>query len=550
MNTSVTAHRAAVLHGGPPPPLPVAHLGQALLRAARRTAAGEIVHLDGTGPGRRVGYPRLLHDAARILGAARERGARPGDRVVLQLPDEADLLAVFWACQLGGLVPVPVAATPPPGSQLSAADLLAAACRVADRPWVVTSAAAGTLSGPAAGAAPDRAGPAVGKRLGTVEELRTGAATDDFHAAAPDDLAALLLTSGSTGVPKAVMLTHRNILSRAHASALVRGLSHRSRTFNWMPLDHVGGLIMFHARDVLLGCHQVHARTRWVLDDPLRWLDVLSGHRCDTTWAPDFAFGLVIDEAARVPGRDWDLSRLRYVMNGGEPVRPKVARKFLALLAPFGLPATAVHPGWGMSETASGVVDWIYTPSGSGAEERYVPVGRPHPGVSVRIVDDEGEPLREGETGRLQVTGAPVTAGYFGNPRHNRLSFTADGWFRTGDLGYVSDGLLTVTGRADDVLALDGVRCHAHEIAAAVEELPFVEPSFTVARVSTTADGNADALEVLFHHRDGTSNDRDNWRIVAHVAETFGLTVARVTPVAKEVVAKTGIGKIKRTQQP
>ncbi|WP_369201064.1 AMP-binding protein [Streptomyces sp. PU-14G] len=534
MNHSAATRGPAVLHGGPLPALPVRHLGEALLRAAKSRTAGEIVCLGSAAGTRTLSYPRLLHDAARLLGAARARGARPGDRVVLQLVDERDLLTAFWACQLGALVPVPVTATPPPGSPLSAAGLLAGACEVADRPWTLTSTAP---------TGPDRS-----RWLGGVAALRAGDPAVDFAAPAPHDVAALLLTSGSTGVPKAVMLTHHNILSRAHASAGVRGLTRRSRTFNWMPLDHVGGLIMFHVRDVLLGCHQVHARTRWVLEDPLRWLDVLSDHRCDTTWAPNFAYGLVTDEAARVAARDWDLSGLRYLMNGGEPVRPAVARRFLALLAPFGLPATAMHPGWGMSETSSGVVDCVFTPHDHDEGERFVPVGRPHPGVSVRIVAEDGKPLMAGETGRLQVSGAPVTPGYYRAPQQNQRSFTDGGWFTTGDLGYVQDGLLTVTGRADDLLEMGDEVRHGHEVEAAVEELPFVEPSFTVAYSDPAQDRRPGSLVIAFHHRAGVSNDRDNWRIVEHVAQRFGIVVSRVAPVAKEAVAKTGIGKIKRAQ--
>ncbi|MGI5350694.1 AMP-binding protein [Streptomyces sp. CA-250714] len=537
MNPSSGPDDVAVLHGGPLPDLPVRNLGQTLTRAARSGTAGRVVCLDGTdAPPRVLTYQELLDDAARILTSVRGLGARPGDRVVLQLGDEPDLLAAFWACQLGGLVPVPVAANPPPGSPLSTAEMLAQACAVADRPWVLSTAVAGPVDpGPAAW-------------LGSIEELRAAEPASDFPDVDPEAPAALLLTSGSTGVPKAVMLTHRNILSRAHASALVRGLSRHNRTFNWMPLDHVGGLVMFHVRDVFLGCHQVHARTRWVLQDPLRWLDAISEHRCDTTWAPNFAFGLVIDEAPRMADRSWDLSRLGYVMNGGEAVKPRVARRFLALLGPFGLPATAMHPGWGMSETSAGVVDCVFSARDHGEDERFVPVGRPHPGVSVRVVDDDGRLLRVGQTGRLQVTGPPITSGYYGNPRQNQQSFSDDGWFKTGDLAFVSDGVLTVTGRADDVIEVGGVAYHGHEIEAAVEELPFVEPSFTVVCAGPLATAGAGSLAIAFHHRAGVSTDQDNWRIVAHIAKRFGLPVGRVIPIQKDVVAKTGIGKIKRAQ--
>jgi acyl-CoA synthetase (AMP-forming)/AMP-acid ligase II len=515
----------AVLHGDPLPDLPVRNLAETLVRAARMADAGEIVFLQGAAPPRVLSYSDLLLDAARILRGMRDEGVLPGDRVIIQLRDEPDLLAAFWACQLGGFVPVPLAADSPPGSSSSAAVLRGGVRVIGGEPWSISTV-----------------DPGEPRWLGRVDRLRADSPARDFHATGPDDLAALLLTSGSTGLPKAVMLTQRNILSRSCATALVRGLSHRNRTFNWMPLEHVGGLIMFHTRDVLLGCHQVHARTSWVLEDPLRWLDMISEHRCDTTWAPNYAFGLVTGQAERIAAQTWDLGALGYIMNGGEAVKPGVARRFLALLAPFGLPPTAMHPGWGMSETSSGVVDCVLSSGESADDDRFVSVGKPHPGVSVRVVDDAGRPREMGEVGWVQVAGLPVTPGYCGNERQNRQSFSEGGWFKTGDLGFVSAGALTVTGRADDVIDVAGVACYGHEIEAAVEELTFVESSFTVACV----DGSGSGLVIFFHPRSGRFSDLDNWRIVDHVANRFGIKVSRVCPVAKEDVTKTGIGKINR----
>jgi acyl-CoA synthetase (AMP-forming)/AMP-acid ligase II len=397
-----------------------------------------------------------------------------------------------------------------------------------DNAWVITDA---PVEAPLAGA-----------WLGRVADLRDHPPATGFHPARPDDLAALLLTSGSTGLPKAVMLTHRNIVSRSVASAQTRGMSRANRTFNWMPLDHVGGLIMFHARDVLLGCHQVHARLQWVLADPLRWLDAISEHRCDTTWAPNFAFALIVDRAGRFGDRTWDLRSLTYIMNGGEPIKARVARRFLSILAPFGLPPTAMHPGWGMSETSAGVVDRVFTMDASSDDDRFVPVGTPHPGVSLRVVDDSGEVAAEGTVGRLQAAGLPISQGYYGNPEQNRQSFTEDGWFKTGDLAYITDGVLTVVGRADDAMEIGGVTYYGHEIEAAVEELPFVEPSYTVA--CDIPDG----LAIFFHPRSGVPSDAENWQIVAHVARRFGVRVRYVLPVSKQDVPKTGIGKLRRAQ--
>ncbi|PBC78702.1 acyl-CoA synthetase (AMP-forming)/AMP-acid ligase II [Streptomyces sp. TLI_235] len=527
---------SAVLDGGPAPELPVCNLGEALQRAAARPDAGRIHFVRADGSDTVLEYPELLDGARRILTGLRAGGARPGDRVLLQIREESDLLAAFWAAVLGGLVPIPV----PPGrtdAPEAAAQQLEWIWAGYQHPWVVVGDD---------GAAASPAMAEAGSWLGRTGELRGHAPAEELHPARADDLAVLLLTSGSTGVPKAVALTHRNILARSTATAEVRRLDVTSRSFNWMPLDHIGGLVMFHARDVLLGCTQVHARTEWILADPTRWFEQISRHGCDTTWAPNFAFGLVNDRAEEIAGRDWDLRSLRYIMNGGESVKARVIRRFLDLLAPFGLPRTSMHPGWGMSETSAGIVDFVFDPDTMG-DERFVPVGRPHPGVLLRVVDEHDGLLPAGTVGRLQVAGAPVFSGYYENPEQNAKSFTEDGWFRSGDLAVIEDGILTVTGRVDDLITLNGAEYHGHEIEALVEELPFVEPSFTIVSPCTAAGGEEE-LVVFYHPRGTAGADEADRRIRDLVTERYGVRLGGVVTLAREDVPKTGIGKLRRAE--
>ncbi|MEO3778264.1 AMP-binding protein [Micromonospora sp. B11E3] len=550
----MTEHRnntisPAIANGGPPPALTVPTLGEALVRAARLPGSGHLTYIAEDGSESRQTYGELLQDASLILAGirGREDGPAPGDRVLVQIDHAPSLLAAFWACVLGGFVPVPVSADPPPAAGMSAAELLAGVWGVLGRrAWVVTG------DGPGATTPVDATGSRAWaeRLLGSVTELRRCAPTPerqaDFHRADPDDVAVLLLTSGSTGLPKAVRLTHRNILSRAVAATDVRGLTTANRSFNWMPLDHVGGLAMFHVRDVLLGCHQVHANHRWVIADPLRWLAAMSRHRSHSTWAPNFAFGLINDRAQDLAGQSWDLSQLGYIMNGGEAVKARIARRFLALLAPFGLPGTAIHPGWGMSETSAGVVESVFDPESSSDEDRFVSLGRPHPGVELRVVDERGAILPEGTVGRLQVRGAAITAGYDNNPEQNRQTFTDDGWFKSGDLAFIRDGELTVTGRADDIIEVGGVSYHSHEIEAVVEEMTFVEPSYTVV----CPDGAADSagLLIFLHLRPGTDHELAEREVGRHVSDRFGTRHVRVIHVDRDEVPKTGIGKLKRAQ--
>ncbi|MBX6384596.1 MAG: AMP-binding protein [Microbispora sp.] len=539
--TDVTTAGVSFLDGGPAVEPEVAHIGEALVRAARAEGAEGVCFIRMDGSEYALTYRRLLDDAARMLAGIRAAGVRPGETIILQIADDPELLTAFWACILGGFVPMPVNAGATAAQREAAPELLRLVWNGYGKPHVITGA--GQRLAPEVAADPDWEA----AWLGDTRRLLTNAPDHAWHPAQPGDPAMYLLTSGSTGVPKAVVLTHRNVLARTAGTVRVNGLGRHTRTFNWMPLDHVGGLVMFHVRDVYLGCHQVHARFEWVLEDPLRWMAAIDRHRADTTWAPNFAFGLINDQADRLREQSWDLGCLRYIMNGGEAIRNGVVRRFLRLLAPFGLPHDAMWPGWGMSETSAGVVDCEFSTI-EADDERYVPVGRPQPGTMVRVVDEHNQLVPPGVVGRLQATGATVTSGYYRNPEQNRQSFTPDGWFKTGDLAYVQDGILTVTGRADDVIQLGGVTYHGHEIEARVEEFDFVVPSYTVACLVTGEDGETEELAVFFHPRAGTPVAEAERLIRDRVADAFGAEVAYVVPVAKEEIPKTGIGKLRRAQ--
>ncbi|MFC9324088.1 amino acid adenylation domain-containing protein [Kitasatospora sp. NPDC057015] len=533
------------LSTGPARPEPtVATWADALRRAATGGPRAEVVHVRADGAGVRRSYASLAEEASRVLGGLRRRGLRPGDRVILQCEDTEDFLAALWGCVLGGFVTVPLTV---PGSYRAASAAVAkleGIWRMLDRPWVVASAGSEAGLRELAG---QRDWP--GLRLATVDALREGPADADWHPSRPEDDFLMLLTSGSTGLPKAVRLSQRNVLARTAAAVAVNGLTEDDVSLNWIPLDHVTGVVMFHLRDLYLGCRQVHAPTSWILQDPLRWMDLADRHRVSVTWAPNFAFGLLGEHAHRMADRRWDLSPMRLVMNAGEVVVAATARSFLNTLAPFGMPATVMHPGWGMSETCSVVTDTVLAAEPATGEDGFVSCGLPYPGFAMRVVDERERVVPEGTVGRFQVRGASVTSGYHDNPGANAESFTAEGWFETGDLAFLRGGELHITGRAKDVIIVNGVNHYSHEIEACVEELPFVVRSFTAAcAVRTDPAAGTDELALFVHLEAGQDVAAALRAIRGKVTREIGVSPAHLLPVPGEAIPKTEIGKIQRTQ--
>jgi len=521
-------------------------LAESLARSVREAAEHGITFVQADGTHIEQTYPELLADAERVLAGLRRLGLAPQDKVIFQLERNEDFLPAFWACVLGGFVPAPVSIAADYRELNSAVTKLRNAWELLDRPLILTGSA---LVDDIRGAC--RQMEMEGFRVQDVTELRSGEPDRDWHASSPEDTALLLLTSGSTGTPKAVMLSHRNLLARSAGTAQHNGFTRDDVSLSWMPLDHVGAIVYFHLRDVYLGCRQVHVPTSVILENPLRWLDLLEQHRATATFAPNFAYGLVNSREGELAGRGWDLSSLRFALNGGEAIVAKTARRFVRLLEPFGLSPAAMTPAWGMSETSSGVTygDRFRLETTSDSDQ-FVELGPPLPGVALRVVDVENNLLPEGQIGRLQVRGETVTSGYYGQPELNSEIFTPDGWFVTGDLAMIRDGRMTITGREKDVIIINGVNFYSHEIEAAIEEIDGVEVSYTAACGIRIPGTDTDRLAIFCHLAPADAGERRRLlgEIRARLARQFGLTAQYLVPVAKEAIPKTAIGKIQRSQ--
>lgn len=519
-------------------------LPEILDHAADHAAARGIgIIRDGRGTVEQIDHAGFRDRVRLLAGGLARAGIGRGDRLLLVVADIADYLTGFWAAQWLGAVPVPVSVA---GSWTTedgnAAKLLQTRRLLGHPPVLADRGRAGEIADFLAAHENDMsAGPVLDPAL-----LAEGALVELAAEVDPDAPAILLLTSGSTGTPKAVVQTHRTLIARTTATIAHRGYGPEDLSFNWMPLDHVGAVVMFHLRDLAAGAGQIHAPIDLVLAEPLNWLRWMSRDRVTVSWAPNFAFGLIVAEAAR-PGalEGIDLSALRILINAGEAIVPRTARRFIAALAPHGLGPAVMKPEWGMSETCSAVIcSDGFTLEGTGDDDMAADLGGPVPGTAFRIFEGQGTP----PVGRLQIKGPTVTPGYLENPEANAEAFTADGWFDTGDLGTMTDGRLKITGRAKDAIIVNGRNLHAHEIEAVAEEVPGVAVSWTTAFANRPAGADTDRLVVTWVPEDGADRETVAGTIRARIARRLGVTPAAVVAVRREDVPKTAIGKIQRAR--
>gem|GEM_PF-704386 len=536
-------------------------LAEALKRAAARHGDNGVRFIRADGSEHFQSYSSLLEEAEQVLAGLRKLGLKPKDKVLFQFDRNEDFVSAFWGCMLGGVVPVPLMVPKSFARASNETETLKRVWELLDKPVILTNIDAAESIRSFSG----------DFQVEEIEQLRENEADKNGHKSSPEDVAIVLFTSGSTGKPKGVLQCHRSILSREKSTTLYNGGTHNDVSINWMPLAHVGGIVMFHLNDVYMGCQQIQVSTEYILTDPLRWLDIISMYRGTITWAPNFAYALVSERVEKKRDGDWDLSSMRFILNGGEAINAASSGKFLKLLAPFGLAGDAMKPAWGMSETCSGVVyshlltaepgtgvhyldkhvlsSGVAKKNSSAADAvTFVELGKTIPGMSIRIVDSKNQVVKEGIIGHLQVKGPTVTSGYYKNPELDKEVFSSDGWFDTGDLAVILNGRMTITGRAKDVIIVHGINLNSGEIEAAVEEVEGVETSFTAACAVRDETSDTDRVVVFYHsiYRDFKRKLNQVKQIQKKFGEKFGLNLDYVIPLAKEDIPKTSIGKIQR----
>jgi acyl-CoA synthetase (AMP-forming)/AMP-acid ligase II len=504
-------------------------------------------------------YRAILDEAQQAAAALAALGVRRGERVMIVLPTSFEFVSAFFAVLMVGAVPVP--AYPP--AMLEKAELaVERLCHIAGALGVTWCIANRELH-PILGELVLAAG-GLGHVL-TVEDLR-GTSRIAVADASADDLAFIQCTSGSTGHPKGVVLTHANVLTNIHAIGQACRINRRDVGVSWLPLYHDMGLI-----GALLFC--IYWRIPLVLLPPLaflsqpsRWLRAIHHYRATLSAAPNFAYGLCAKRVKPAERERLDLSSWRLAMNGAEPVNLRTLTDFERAFAPCGFRASAILPVYGLAEASLAVafptpgaplrhevVDREALARGRAVRSRgkgsiaLVSVGRAVPGHRIQVLDEVGQSLGEREVGHIAVSGPSVMRGYCGDDAATH-AVKRDGWLWTGDLGYLSDGELYVTGRAKDLIIVRGRNHYAEDLERVAERVEGVRPGGAAAFAVYDEDRAAELAVLVCETRVDQREARLTLveRISERVAHDCSLTLDEVVLVAPGSIPKTSSGKRQR----
>lgn len=481
----MTIPNASLIDGGPlnwPDHFPTDCV-QALTRAAM-SSAGATVYLPD-GQIQRLSYAALHQRALAVVSGLQHAGLKPGDTLLVAANRAEVFLIGLWAGLLGGFI-VSAIELPDAQADLSAYHRLEATGELLNHPPLL-------LDGPSLSSRSHV--PAMQAlrllNIDTLQNADPGLAR--IHTPKPTDTALIILTSGSTGIPKGVMQSHHAILSMVISLPVgVCQADHQDVLMNWLPRDHVGAMTFVFLGAIAIRAQQVHADVGYVLGQPERWLDLVHTEKVNITWSPNFAYELLA-RAARSTSRQYDLSSLRGIFNGGEAVNEQALLSSVRDLAKHGLNPEAMIPAYGMSETCAGISRGRLGHT-VGA---FTSLGRPVAGSRFRVVNDSNQVLTEGEIGQIHIASPQLLSGYFGQPASLARVDGSD-WFDTGDAGFIANGELYVTGRIKDTLNVRGVTLFAHELENTLARIPGIDPTRLAVTPVQAAGAQTEEIAVFF----------------------------------------------------
>jgi acyl-CoA synthetase (AMP-forming)/AMP-acid ligase II/acyl carrier protein len=532
---------------------------------SNRNAPRSITYVEGEQNERSVAFGELYERALGMLHALQKLGARPGDKLILFLAGNEQLIDAFWAAILGGIIPVPVA----PGITDDHRRKFLRIAHKLGKPFIYADRR--SLERVETFTAQTKEQAALQEMLRNrallVDRLDNLSSTGNVYRAQPDDVALIQFSSGSTSEPKGVVLTHRNIIANALGVTERAGFSEEDVSLSWMPLTHDMGLIGSH---IYMFANRLQVNlmsSELFIRRPLLWLTLAMRKRATMLCSPNFGYRHFLKALDGRPVEGLDLSSVRLIFNGAEPISVDLCNEFFDRLAPARLARSAMFPVYGLAEASLAV---SFPPVGRpyrsvtfnrhrlGAGKRvetvaasdknavvYMAVGSAIPYCRVRVADDDDRALPDGQVGHIHISGESVTQGYYENPEADAVAFTADGWLRTGDLGVVHEGELYITGRAKEIIFVNGQNYYPQDLESVAQQVEGLELGKVVAAGVRSRDAQTDQLVVFVLHR---TNLRDFVPIAAQVArlinERSGLEVWEVVPVKR--IPKTTSGKIQR----
>ena len=509
-------------------------------------------------------WARLREEAILLGRRLLASGLLPGDRVALVAESDSEFIRGFFACQYARLVPAPMPLPAPFGGRQSYVEHVRR---------MLQSASARAVLGPDALSDWMREA-AEGLNLelaGSYADVAAEPAPGELPGADPDGLSYLQFSSGSTRFPLGVAVTHRALMANLFAiDNYGLKVGPGDRAVSWLPLYHDMGLIGFFLAPMAAQASLDLLPTAAFVRRPLLWLDLISRNGGTISYSPTFGYELCARRAESMSVEGLDLSSWRAAGIGGDMIRPHVLQTFAERFAPAGFSPKAFLASYGMAEATLALSfaplglglraetldidrlehDQIAAPSSKGARRsrEFALCGPALPGHELEVRGERGQPLGEGQVGRIYARGPSLMHAYFDQPEETNRVMSADGWLDTGDLGYFTGGEIVLTGRAKDLIIVNGRNVWPQDLEWTAEAEAAALRSGDVAVFSVPGEGE-ETVVALVQCRTSDPEIRDQLRdsISGCLRMRHGVETA-VVLVPAHSLPRTSSGKLSRTR--
>ncbi|MFS2223856.1 SDR family NAD(P)-dependent oxidoreductase [Pantoea sp. B65] len=519
-----------------------------------------------------ISYAQLLQDARAVCRGLEQQGVTRHAQVIIQLNDNLQFLTSFWACQLGGYIPVPLHCVT---SNESAKKLLQV-YRQSQHPILLT--ALPHLDNIASFAADQQESQQIECIRETAlifDELYADGASDDIIAIPAagyrQKIAFIQYSSGSTGKAKGVVLSHENVLSNIRAIGAGMRITGCDKTLSWLPLSHDMGLIGFHLVPLIFGCDQVIIETASFIRRPACWLELVSQTHATVTASPNFGLKHLLKQVPLEKIAPLQLTSLRLIFNGAESISYQVCHDFLAAYRPYGLNDNCLFPVYGLAEATLAVTfpepgasltvttflreslapgQQAIALSEAAASERQdtitlVAVGTAVAGCKVNIISPQEQICAAGEVGYITIKGNNVTRGYYHQTEIVASPLSNNYGLNTGDIGLFYQGNLYITGRLKELFSVNGRNYYPTDIEQYVESLNITGCS-DIAVLGVINPQGQDEVICFVRFKQALAEFVPLRREIASaIASGFQIEMTHILPIKK--LPKTTSGKIKRT---
>jgi acyl-CoA synthetase (AMP-forming)/AMP-acid ligase II len=502
-------------------------------------------------------YPDLLTRAGSLLNGLQKLGIKREDHLILALDLNQEIIPLLWSCFLGGIIPT-ILQPPVSFSDFNpAAEKVKSVFTQLSNPRIVISHH--YFSNWNSGQIPD-------EFFLDFNAIPEGPGTAVFCDPEPGETALIQFSSGSTGDPKGIVLTHRNILVNTGDIATGLDLNSADSSVSWMPLYHDMGLMGFHFTPVYISVSHYFIDTPNFIKNPALWLDSLSEKKATISGCPNFGQILVNRHLSRKKAGNWNFHNLKAILDGAEPISTVIMREFVSLLSPYHFRPEALMPVYGMAEASLAVSfhpllkepetmildrnklqrSNLAVPAVPGENSiEIVGVGYPMQHTEIRITDEKDRSLPENHIGQVQIKGENVTTGYFSDEEETRHLFT-ENWFRTGDMGFINNGKLFITGRVKDIIFINGTNYYAHDLENTAFRVPGISFGKVVIGACFDEQEGRDKLLVFLV---GSENEATR-ELIAKIRTAFmqmiGLNPDTFILIRSNEIPRTSSGKIQR----